>query len=67
MIFWTVSGLETAAYQMFVTWAVLVSIESFGFRPLPTPKDADTSIKKLLPSYLAISGFIVFLASIRHI
>ena len=67
MIFWTVSGLETAVYQMFVTWAVLVFIKSFGFRPLPMSKDADTSIKKVSSSSLAISGFLVFLASIRHI
>jgi hypothetical protein len=66
MIFWTVSGLETAVYQMFVTWAVLVFIKSFGFRPLPMSKDADTSIKKVSPSYLAISGFLVFLASITR-
>lgn len=68
---WTVSGLETAVYQLLVVGAVTACIVGLGFKPVGSPAGQleagpDPNALRYSSRLLALAGFLIFLLSITR-
>jgi hypothetical protein len=73
VLWWSASGLETAVYQLLVAGALLCFLGGLGCGPVETSpvspqgwRGAEQAERSLVPSRLAASGALVFLASLTR-